>query len=124
MATFELSVTRRFRAVHQLRDLHGGVEPLHEHDWRVTVTVAGPQLDECGLLVDFAVVGRHLDEALAVLAGRNLGLVLSARNPSAERVAEYVASHLAGTLPSSVRLTVVEVEEETGCVVRWLADRP
>jgi 6-pyruvoyltetrahydropterin/6-carboxytetrahydropterin synthase len=123
MASFELSVTRRFRAMHQLRGPAGAVEPLHEHDWRVTATVGGPRLDESGLLVDFAVVRKQLDDILAPLTGQNLGAIaaLRGRNPSAEHVAEHVADHMAGRLPVGVRLMCVEVEEEPGCVVRWRA---
>lgn len=123
---FELSVTRRFFATHRVREPDGNLEPPHEHDWRVTVTVAGERLDEGGLLVDFGLIQRALDEVLAPLAGRDLNEVpaFAARLPSAEHVALHIAEQVGGILPAAVRLTRVEVEEQPGCTVGWVGDSP
>lgn len=117
---FELSVTIRFTASHQLVAPGGATEPAHEHEWRVTATVAGSALDASGLLIDFGDLRRTLHEVVAPLAGRRLNdlPVLAGRSPSAENVAAHLAAELSRRVPANVRLACVEVEEEAGCVVR------
>lgn len=117
---FEVQVTQRFAAQHQLLMPDGFLEPLHEHDWRVTVTVAGPQLDAHGLLVDFGVLNAALREILDVWRGHNLNMAaaFAGRNPSAEHVAQYVAQQLTPHVAAPVTLRCVEVEEEVDCIAR------
>ncbi|MDQ2945167.1 MAG: 6-carboxytetrahydropterin synthase, partial [Acidobacteriota bacterium] len=50
---FEVSVEQTFAAGHALRNYHGKCENVHGHNYRVQITVAGQNLDENGLLVDF-----------------------------------------------------------------------
>jgi 6-pyruvoyltetrahydropterin/6-carboxytetrahydropterin synthase len=116
---YEVSVTGRFRAGHQLCDANGPTEPLHEHDWQVIATWAGERLDAHGLLVDFTAVRGRLDDLLAGLDGRNLNelAAFAGRNPSAENVARHIAEGLVEP-SSTARLTCVAVEEEPGCVAR------
>jgi 6-pyruvoyltetrahydropterin/6-carboxytetrahydropterin synthase len=118
---FEVSATGQFRAAHRLRLPDGSVEPPHEHNWRVTVTFAGPRLNEVDLLVDFTDIRSRLAALLADLDGCDLNALpaFASRNPSAERLAAYVADHLAIELPDSVRLRWVEVVEAPGCVARY-----
>ncbi len=118
---FEVSVSGRFIAAHQLRLPDGTLEPLHHHNWSVTVTFAGPALDNNGLLLDFNEIKPRLDELLAILFDRNLNELpaLATRNPSAENVAVHIADQLGGLLPTGVRLTCVEVEEAPGCIARY-----
>jgi 6-pyruvoyltetrahydropterin/6-carboxytetrahydropterin synthase len=119
---FEISVQDRFHAHHHLRMPDGTVESAHAHDWQVTVTVAGSRLDAHGLLVDFGVVRRELRDLLSTLEGADLnGVVpLDDPNPSAEVVARYVAKALVPLLPGEVYVRAVAVEEEPGCVARYL----
>ena len=50
---FEVSVEQTFAAGHALRNYKGKCENVHGHNYRVQVTVEGPELDATGLLVDF-----------------------------------------------------------------------
>ncbi len=117
---FEVGVTEHFEARHQLPQPSGEWEPLHAHDWRVTVTFLGPTLGAGDVLIDFVAVQQRLRETLAPLVGRNLnGLaIFNGGNPSAERVALHVAQRMAAGWPAAVRLACVEVEEAPGCVAR------
>jgi len=117
---YEISVSGRFIASHQLRLNDGTLEPPHVHDWRVCVTFAGPNLDANGLLIDFNEIKPRLDELLAILFDRNLNKLpaFRGRQPSAENVARHIAVQLSGLLPAGVRLTCAEVEETPGCVAR------
>ena len=118
---FEVSVTGKFVAAHQLREPDGSTEPLHEHVWHVKVTYAGGKLDKMGLLVDFGVLRSRLNELMGVFDEQDLNRLplLAGRNPSAENVALYLAGQLPGELPGAVRLKCVEIEEEPGCAARY-----
>ena len=50
---FEITVVREFAAAHQIRLLDGSLEPLHGHNWRLSVTVAADKLDGIGTVMDF-----------------------------------------------------------------------
>lgn len=117
---FELEVSHRFSAAHAVTV--GGVrEELHGHDWRVTVTVRGPRLDEEDLLVDFHVVETSLQDVVAPFSGRTINGIppFDRLHPTAERIAEHVASRMAPAIPSACEIASVAVEEAPGCIARW-----
>jgi 6-pyruvoyltetrahydropterin/6-carboxytetrahydropterin synthase len=121
---FEIEVQAVFAAGHAIT-IGGRPEPVHGHNWHVTVTLAGERLDHNGLLCDFHVVerallsitgemnNRHLNELAAFDTARD-GL-----NPSAENVCVHIARRLerelSGLLPISVRIARVRVTEAPGC---------
>lgn len=108
---FEITATRRFAASHQLRLYDGSLEVLHEHDWRVKVTVAAENLDAIGVVMDFHELERLLDAAIGPMQNRHLNDLpgFTQVNPSAENVALYIGRSL--SLPGNVRLVCVEVWE-------------
>ena len=53
---FEVSVEETFAAGHALRGYRGKCENVHGHNYRVQLTLEGPELDGIGLLVDFVEV--------------------------------------------------------------------
>lgn len=108
---FAISILRRFRASHQLRMYDGSLEPLHEHDWLVKVTIGSDELDRIGLVMDFHELEGRMDQLLAPLADRSLNDVpaFADANPSAEQVARHIAGEL--RLPQRVSLRAVEVWE-------------
>lgn len=123
MPGFEVSVSGWFSAAHQLRLLDGSLEPLHGHNWHVTVTYAGDRLDGMGVLIDFTIVRPRLEELLRQFHDRNLNehSAFTQTNPSAEAVAHYIASQMAALDMPTARLRMVEVEEAPGCVARYVA---
>lgn len=128
---FEITVEGRFSAAHALRLGGRGegsfTEPLHGHDWHVTVCIAGERLDDDGLLCDFHTIEDALREITGALHNRNLNDVgafdvskAEGLNPSAEHVALYVARELSGMVDSALspygaRLVWVRVTEAPGC---------
>jgi 6-pyruvoyltetrahydropterin/6-carboxytetrahydropterin synthase len=118
---YEISVTGKFIASHQLRLPTGGHEPPHAHEWRVVVTFAGPSVNRDGLLLDFNDIKPRLDDLLAILHDRDLNSVPAFRNdpPSAENVARHIADQMGSLLPAGVRLKFVEIEEAPGCLARY-----
>lgn len=117
---FELSIEARFSAAHAIR-IGGCVEPLHGHDWQVTVTVSGASLDGDGLLCDFHVVEESLKSITGRFHNRNLNDTspFDSINPTAERVAQHIADALAPMLPAHTRLVSVRLTEAPGCAATY-----
>lgn len=118
-----LTIHAVFSAAHAIV-IKGQREPLHGHNWRVTAVVEGPRLDEDGLLVDFHALQRDLAHIAAPFHNRNLNDVspFDRVNPTAERVAEHIATELTRRLSADhaaaargVRVRCVGVTEAEGC---------
>lgn len=120
---YEATVERTFSAAHAIRLPDGSLEPLHGHDWRVEVTVAAAELDDIETVMDFHDLENRVDEQLARVHNRNLNDVAPfsdgqgnlAVNPTAERVAWWLAESVSPGLPKSVRLVSVRIGEAPGC---------
>ena len=113
-----------FRAEHQLSFTNGTQEPLHEHDWKVSVAVSSPKLDKDDLVIDFEELKALLEGILIDFRGRRLETVgfFEQRNASAENVAHIIYEKIAPKLPDTVKLQHVEVTEAAGCRARYSAD--
>lgn len=122
---FELSVQRVFSAAHAL-NLGGKREVLHGHDWRLTIVVAGGQLDADGLLCDFHALESVIDAVIAPFHTANLNEVepFTRINPSAEHVAQHIAQCLVDALPDGVNLARVSVTEAPGCEATYIPAPP
>ncbi len=109
--TYEISVQAAFSASHQLRLYDGSLEPMHGHNWTVIVTVAAEKLDTIGVVMDFHLLERRLGQVVNGFYERHLNDLIPfvKVNPSAENVAQYIASSL--ELPRRVWLRSVEVSE-------------
>ncbi|MEW6249382.1 MAG: 6-carboxytetrahydropterin synthase [Planctomycetota bacterium] len=118
---FEVTVSGRFTARHQIRLADGALEPEHQHEWHVQLTYGGATLDSRGILVDFTTIRAWLARLLATFENRKLNDLpaFARRNPTAENVAIFLAEALPGDLPGFARLKAIEVEEEPGCVARY-----
>lgn len=113
---FQVSVEETFSSGHALRGYRGKCENVHGHNYRVRVTLQGPQLDNIGLLVDFT----HLKKIIRGVTGTldhqfmNDLEPFKVVNPSAENVAKYFYDQLSSQLtdlPPGARVTDVIVWE-------------
>ncbi|MGB6192154.1 MAG: 6-carboxytetrahydropterin synthase, partial [Terracidiphilus sp.] len=50
---YEVTVETDFSSGHYLRNYYGKCENPHGHNYKVRVTLAGAELDDSGLLLDF-----------------------------------------------------------------------
>jgi 6-pyruvoyltetrahydropterin/6-carboxytetrahydropterin synthase len=118
--SFEIEVETSFSAAHALR-FRGAREPVHGHDFRVTVRIGGGELDADGLLFDFHEVERHLGEIVGPFRNRDLNAVppFDRVNPSAEEIARQVAMRLAERLPAAAAVLSVRVTEAPGCAATF-----
>ena len=108
---FEITTTRQFAAAHQLRLYDESLEPLHGHNWKVTITVSAQELDSIGVIMDFHELERLADAIISPMHNRHLNdlPVFAELNPSTENVALHIGRSL--RVPAHVRLVKVQVWE-------------
>lgn len=122
---FELSVHRQIRASHALM-IGGEREKHHQHDWEITLVVAGASLDKDGLLCDFHDLEAALDEVIKPLQDADLNQTppFDRINPTAEAVAKYIAESVSGRLGDKVHVDRVSVTEAPGCQATYFLSSP
>ena len=88
---FEVTVQAGFSSGHFLRNYRGKCENPHGHNYRVFVTLAGAELDEAGLLLDFKILKDLLKPVVAYLDHQMINELepFTHLNPSAENLARY-----------------------------------
>lgn len=97
---YQVWVEESFAAAHQLRGYRGKCENLHGHNYKVRVTLEGPELNSIGLLCDF----KELKEALHGVVKKvdhqflNELKPFDVLNPSAENIAKYFFDEVARAL--------------------------
>ena len=116
---YEITVHNQFSASHAIRLSSGSLEPVHDHNWRVAVTVGSKDLDSIDVVMDFHQLEqmvlsltkqadhRHLNEIEPFASGEI--------SPTAERIAWWIGTQLMKSLPRDVVLVRVCVEEAPGC---------
>jgi 6-pyruvoyltetrahydropterin/6-carboxytetrahydropterin synthase len=89
---YEVFVDETFAAAHHLRNYKGKCEDLHGHNYKVRVTLAGPELDGTGLLYDFVHLKQVIQNVIHSLDHRYLNELkpFDVLNPSAENIARYI----------------------------------
>ncbi|HVZ93001.1 MAG TPA: 6-carboxytetrahydropterin synthase [Phycisphaerales bacterium] len=115
-APYELSVETKFTAAHAIT--MGGVpETPHSHEWHVTLTVAGSELNAEGFLCDFHELERLLNGITSEWEGLDLNTLepFDQVSPTAEHVARHIALTLARQMPVGVRVVSVRITEAPGC---------
>lgn len=113
---FEVSVEETFAAGHALREYKGKCERVHGHNYRVQVSLCGPELDNIGLLVDFTEIKRVLRNSIAYLDHQFINDLppFDVVNPTAENMAKYFCDELQkgldgglGKVPVKIRFVKV-----------------
>jgi 6-pyruvoyltetrahydropterin/6-carboxytetrahydropterin synthase len=109
---FEICVEHTFAAGHALRNYHGKCENVHGHNYRVQIAVEGEQLDENGLLHDFADLKKRLRATSEYLDHQFINDLkpFDEINPSAENIAKFFGDTIQKELPSA-RISYVRVWE-------------
>ncbi len=126
---YRLTVEAEFAAAHAIV-MRGEREPVHGHNWRVTVTVAGPTLDEDGLLCDFHAIEQSLRRVSERFHNKNLNETapFDRTNPTAELVAVHLAEAIEAGIPAAdaargVRVESVRVTEAPGCAAIYTPEQ-
>ena len=126
---FKLRVEAEFAAAHFLSHYHGKCEKLHGHNYRVRLWVRGIELDEGGMLLDFSLLKKVLNDVIAVLDHSNLNdLEVFQNDPSAERIAKFIFERVrAGLIDHGIAATLlwaVDVFENSRCMARYESSGP
>ena len=121
---FELKILTDFAAAHQLTMVTEKCENLHGHNWQVEVCVAGRELNNAGVLIDFGELKAHVREIVGELDHRYLNdLKVFSGNPSSERIAVYIAERLSGLLSGNgLRVARIAVWESNDACATYIPE--
>jgi 6-pyruvoyltetrahydropterin/6-carboxytetrahydropterin synthase len=118
---FRISKDFTFAAGHAIRGHRGGCENLHGHNYRVRIHLEAEELDELGMVMDFADLKRLAAEILAPFDHRVLNDIppFDEINTTAELLAQFVYREVATRLDDGrVGVQRVEVwENDSSCAV-------
>ncbi len=124
---FELKVVTHFAAAHQLKMVAKKCENLHGHNWKIEVCVAGENLNDAGVLVDFGELKQNVSEIMTRLDHNflnELDYFNDHNPPSSENIAVYIANSLQTMLKDPrIRVTSVTAwESENACATYLMAN--
>jgi 6-pyruvoyltetrahydropterin/6-carboxytetrahydropterin synthase len=110
---YKLSVTKSFSSAHCLREYKGRCENLHGHNWKIRAAFYGTELDDIGMLIDFADVKMHLNRIIDYLDHKFLNEIVpfDRINPTAENIAAFVLGRLKDIETKNAKICEVEVWE-------------
>lgn len=125
---FQVSVEETFSAGHALRGYKGKCENVHGHNYRVQVTLEGPQLDHIGLLIDFTQLKHVMRDVVRRLDHQFINDLepFIKVNPSAENMAKYFYDEIGGQLtdlPPGAHLSHVIVWETDTAMAKYQPTR-
>jgi 6-pyruvoyltetrahydropterin/6-carboxytetrahydropterin synthase len=121
---FQVSVEETFSSGHALRGYKGKCENVHGHNYRVQVSLEGPELDNIGLLVDFTHLKQIVREIIKRLDHQFINDLepFTMVNPSAENLAKYFYDEVSAqlkTLPAGARVTETIIWETDTSSARY-----
>ena len=121
---YQLKVESTFSAAHAVRFSNGCAEPLHGHNWRLTVCVAKETLNECAMVVDFEELKKLIDGlVISKLDHANLNDIPAIKgNATCEAVAKWIYDELESPLEElgvGVKLESVTLWEARDCWVTY-----
>jgi 6-pyruvoyltetrahydropterin/6-carboxytetrahydropterin synthase len=97
---YELRITTKFSAAHQLRNYQGKCENLHGHNWKVDVYVQTEILNDIGLAMDFKDLKDSTNQFLEQIEHSFVNDVFpfTEINPSSENIAKWIYDGLSKKL--------------------------
>ncbi len=120
---YELVVQKVFAAAHSLRDYDGECEKLHGHNWKVEVTLKCKELNKLGMVIDFKIIKKTLEDILSRFDHSYLNELkeFCLENPTTENVSRIVYDNLSGKLPPEVSIAKVKTWESENCAAAYYA---
>ncbi len=100
-----------FAAAHSIRGHTGGCERLHGHNYRVRIHLASRELNELGMVMDFADLKQIAEEVLGPFDHQVINDIppFTERNTTAELFAQYIFEQVNHRLARE-QAEVVQVE--------------
>ena len=107
---YEVEVWLDFSSAHHLKGYRGKCEDVHGHNWKVTVAIASEDLDDIGIVVDFKVLKKKLNDVLKRLDHKDLNELpaFKKKNPTSENLAKYIYDELRKKRLKASRVSVWE----------------
>ncbi len=92
---YEITVIKTFSAAHDL-DIGGKREGIHGHNFKVEATIESEELNTDGLVLDFRVLKKWLNEILEEMDHKFLGNLppFIDISPTAENIARFIYDRL------------------------------
>ncbi|MEJ2364029.1 MAG: 6-carboxytetrahydropterin synthase QueD [Deltaproteobacteria bacterium] len=122
---YELKIITEFSAAHNLRNFRGKCEALHGHNWKVEVVLSGKNLDDSGVVLDFAEVKAATSEIMSEIDHRYLNDLpfFVENNPSSENIARYIFHRLQQKIDNDrVRIRRVTAWESQDACASYLGE--
>ena len=122
---YELKIITEFSAAHNLRNFRGKCEALHGHNWKVEVVLSGKNLDDSGVVLDFAEVKAATSEIMSEIDHRYLNELpfFVENNPSSENIARYIFHRLQEKMDNDrVRIRRVTAWESQDACASYLSE--
>ena len=122
---YELKIITEFSAAHNLRNFRGKCEALHGHNWKVEVVLSGNNLDDSGVVLDFAEVKAATSEIMSEIDHRYLNDLpfFVENNPSSENIARYIFHRLQQRIDNDrVRIKRVTAWESQDACASYLGE--
>ena len=122
---YELKIITEFSAAHNLRNFRGKCEALHGHNWKVEVVLSGKNLDDSGVVLDFAEVKAATSEIMSEIDHRYLNDLpfFVENNPSSENIARYIFHRLKEKIDNDrVRIRRVTAWESQDACASYLGE--
>ncbi|MGW8209004.1 MAG: 6-carboxytetrahydropterin synthase QueD [Syntrophobacteria bacterium] len=122
---YELKIITEFSAAHNLRNFRGKCEALHGHNWKVEVVLSGKNLDDSGVVLDFAEVKAATSEIMSEIDHRYLNDLpfFMENNPSSENIARYIFHRLQEKIDNDrVRIRRVTAWESQDACASYLGE--
>ena len=104
---YEVRIETEFSASHSLREHKGPCKHMHGHKWGVEIFCTSEQLDELGMVIDFADLDKALGEIIGQLDHTHINdhPYFAKVNPTAENMAKWISDNITenlGVTPSAV----------------------
>jgi 6-pyruvoyltetrahydropterin/6-carboxytetrahydropterin synthase len=112
-----VSVKMSFSSAHSLRGYMGKCEALHGHNWDVEAVAEAETLDHLGMVIDFKILKKHLDDLLERYDHKHLNEIppFDEINPSSENIAKFFFDELAKKIDDDrVKIAEMSVWESKG----------
>ena len=121
---FEICVEHTFAAGHALRNYYGKCENVHGHNYRVQVAIEGNDVDENGLLYDFADLKKRVRATSEYLDHQFINDLkpFDRINPSAENIARFICEEVQKDL-TNIEIAYVRVWETDTSVATYRPKR-
>lgn len=109
---FEVKVESHFSAAHHLLNYEGNCENPHGHNWKVEVYAEGAELNQSGILIDFKILKKELNNIIDRLDHCDLNTLEEFKDisPSSENIAKFIYTELKPKLPQITKICVWETE--------------